>query len=160
MRIIFLLIFYVYHESYGFRNHERRKKVHAPSAWLPEKEVAICLYAIHTEVIVIVNSVVRHVTWIYEWFIYMHFSGNHGVSVITSTIDTLFTQLYTSDNCSLHGPCIAHRGKWVICHAWCVGRIIIVSGFSSNSRKLFIDANISRIFTCRKQVFRKYVLKI
>jgi len=69
--MIFLLIFHVYHD--GFGNHERRKKVHALSAWLPEKEVAICPYAIHTEIIVIVNSVVRHVTWIYEWCVYMYF---------------------------------------------------------------------------------------
>jgi len=119
----------------GFGNYERRKKVHAPSAWLPEKEVCLTIF-IQKSLSLLVQS---FVTW-RKFMNGTRISVDHDVFVITDTIDTLFIQLHTRDNCLSR---IVHHG--IVNNSSCVyaGCAIKVSGFS---RKLFIDANISKIF--------------
>jgi len=126
----------------GFGNYGRRKKVHAPSAWLPEKEVCLTIFIQKLLSLLVLSFV--------TWRKFMNGTRilvDHDVFVITGTIDTLFVQLHTRDNYLSH---IVHHG--IVNNSSCVyaGCAIKVSEFS---RKLFIDANISKIFMFCEEIF-------
>lgn len=138
----------------GFGNHERRKKVHAPSAWLPEKEVAVCLTPFIQKSLSLL--VLSFVTW--REFMNDARISVGDISVIIGTINTLFTQLHTRDNCSSRGPRIVHHGKWIIHRAWCVECVIKVWEFSREPRKLFINAEISKnIHLLRENILKTHL---